>query len=145
MRTIIVLLLTMLCSISYAAPKSAKPAKAPKPTAKSPEAFFIVTCTSQCLSTQKSVRLAWSDGWSAPDAKKLQRDLERTCVADLRAAECKKPACSCVAKLAVRRASQSASRPATTQPVVTLTQAKKVKASDGDLPRPEETRVEATP
>jgi len=144
MRTAIVLLLTMLCSISYAAPKSAKLAKAMKPTAKAPEAFYLVTCTSQCLSTPKSVRLMWSDGWSAPDAKKLQRDLERTCVADLRAADCKKPACSCVTKLAVNPASQPASRPATTQPVK-LTQAKKAPANDGDLPRPGETRVEVTP
>lgn len=167
MRTATVLLTVLLYATAYAAPKSAKLAKATTPTSKptkAPEAFYVVTCASQCLSTPKSVRLTWSDGWSAPDAKKLQRDLARTCVADLLAADCKKPACSCVAKLAVP-ASQPASRPATTQPVSRLLlpragsnmttqdsidkrskQSSKATASRGDdLPRPGETRVEVTP
>ena len=148
MRTATVLLTVLCCATAYAAPKSAKLAKASTTTAsrpaKAPEAFYVVTCTSQCLSTPKSVRITWSDGWSTPNAKRLQRDLERTCVADLRAADCKKPACSCVSKLAVKPASQPASRPATTQPVK-LTQAKKAPANDGDLPRPGETKVEVMP
>jgi hypothetical protein len=149
MRTATVLLTVLCCATAYAAPKGARLAKASTTTAsrpvKAPEAFYVVTCASQSLSTPKSVRLMWSDGWSSPDAKKLQRDLGRTCVADLRTAGCKQPRCSCTAKLAAKPASQPASRPATTQPVK-LTQAKQAKTSgSGDLPRPGETKVEVTP
>jgi hypothetical protein len=143
MRIVTLLLTVLLCStaaVAYAAPKRAKPAKATPKPAKAPEAFYIVSCASQCLPT--GVRLSWSDGWTAPDGKKLQKSLEQTCVGDLRAAGCKQPQCSCTAKLAA--ASQPASRPAITQSTK-VKLAKKAKASGDDLPPPRESRVEAMP
>jgi hypothetical protein len=146
-RLFIVLLLTLGALPALAAPPrvTAKKAKltvvlAAKAKPASQPAFYVVSCTSQCLPT--GVRLSWSDGWTAPDGKKLQKHLEQTCVSDLRMAGCKQPQCSCVAKLAA--ASQPTSAPAATKSAK-LTPAKKTRASGDDLPPPSETKVEVTP
>lgn len=147
-RLFVVLLLTFYALPALAAPrvsaKKAKPAVvlAAKAKPASQPSFWVVSCTSACAAP-KSAKLSWSDGWTAVDGEKLRRDLERTCVADLKVARCARPSCACTAKLAAP-ASQPASRPAATKPVK-LTQEKKTATRGDDLPPPGEARVEVTP
>jgi hypothetical protein len=144
-RMFLVLLVALCALPALAAPRGAKKSPAGAVIVKAKlaprPAFWIVSCTSEC--GPKASRLSWSDGWTAVDGEKIRKELERTCLADLKVARCARPSCSCKARLAVP-AAQPTSAPAS-QHTAKLAAPKKVEPSSADLPRPSETRVEVTP
>lgn len=144
-KLLAVLLVALCAPPALAAPRATKKAPAVAVVMKAKlaprPAFWVVSCTSEC--GPKASRLSWSDGWNAVDGEKIRKELERTCLADLKVAKCAQPSCSCQAKLAVP-AARPTSAPAS-QHTAKMAAPKKVEPSSADLPRPSEARVEVTP